>query len=187
MNDVWKQRPLHAKSVPGVLTAEECDAIKNDALAVGMSRALVRTPKGMRKLRGRTCEVARLPRTKDREWLYERLMATNEAINAEYWRFALNSIEEVQVLRYRPMQRFDWHFDTGHGLARKLTCVVNLSPPRSHWRGGLEVRGEHHGKSKARQQGAATIFPTYLRHRASSPWVGQRWSLVTWLSGPAWV
>jgi hypothetical protein len=57
----------------------------------------------MRKLRSRTCEVARLPRTKNREWLYERLMATNEAINAEYWRFALNSIEEVQVLRYKPM------------------------------------------------------------------------------------
>jgi hypothetical protein len=68
MDDAWKQRPLHAKSVSGLLTAEECEAIKNDALAVGMSRALVRTPKGMRKLRSRTCEVSRLPRTKEREW-----------------------------------------------------------------------------------------------------------------------
>jgi hypothetical protein len=167
MDDAWKQRPLHAKSVSGLLTAEECEAIKNDALAVGMGRALVRTPKGMRKLRSRTCEVARLPRTKEREWLYERLMTTNEAINAEYWRFALNSIEEVQVLRYKPMQHFDWHFDTGHGLARKLTCVVNLSSPRSYWRGGLEVRSEHHGKSQARLQGAATVFPG----RARPGWV----------------
>jgi len=89
MNDVWKQRPLHAKSVPGVLTAEECDAIKNDALAIGMSRALVRTPKGMRKLRGRTCEVARLPRTKDREWLYERLMAKKTLMPFEQRNFRL--------------------------------------------------------------------------------------------------
>ena len=159
MDDAWKQRPLHAKSVPGVLTAEECDAIKNDALAIGMSRALVRTPKGMRKLRGRTCEVARLPRTKDREWLYERLMATNEAINAEYWRFALNSIEEVQVLRYKPMQRFDWHFDTGPGLARKLTCVVNLSPPRSHWR--VDSRSEASITAKAKR--ASKAPPPYFQ------------------------
>jgi len=187
MDDAWKQRPLHAKSVPGVLTAEECDAIKSDALAVGMSRALVRTPKGMRKLRGRTCEVARLPRTKDREWLYERLMATNEAINAEYWRFALNSIEEVQVLRYRPMQRFDWHFDTGTGWPANSPAwsICRLPDPIGEVDSRLEASITV--KAKRASKAPPPYFPTYLRHRASSPWVGQRWSLVTWLSGPAWV
>ena len=136
MNDAWKQRPLHAKSVPGVLTAEECDAIKSDALAVGMSRALVRTPKGMRKLRGRTCEAARLPRTKDREWLYERLMATNEAINAEYWRFALNSIEEVQVLRYKPNAtlRLAFRYGARAGPQTHLRGQFVASPiPLARW------------------------------------------------------
>lgn len=187
MDVAWKQRPLHAKTVPSLLTAEECETIKNDALAVGMGRAMVRTHKGTRQLKSRTCDVARLPRTKEREWLYERLMAQSEAVNAEYWRFALADIEEIQVLRYKPLQRFDWHFDTGHGLSRKLTCVVNLSSHRSYWRGGLEVRGDYHGKSKARLQGAGTWFPTYLRHKASAPWLGERWSLVTWLSGPPWI
>lgn len=187
MDDAWKQRPLHPKSVPGLLMAEECEIVKTDALAAGMGRALVRTPEGTREAKSRTCDVARLPRTPEREWLYARLMTTSEATNAEYWRFALTGMEEIQVLRYKPMQRFDWHFDTGHGSSRKLTCVVNLSPPRSYWRGGLEVRGDYHGKAKARLQGTATWFPTYLRHRASAPWWGERWSLVTWLSGPPWV
>ena len=39
MNDVWNQQALHAKSVPGFLTPEECEKVKNDALAIGMARA----------------------------------------------------------------------------------------------------------------------------------------------------
>ena len=187
MDDAWKQRPLHAKSVPGVLTAEECDAIKNDALAVGMSRALVRTPKGKRKLR--------------RSDLRSRAAAAHQG-----QRVALRALDGDQRSdQCRILALCLEQHRGGSGAALQADATLRLAfrygaraGPQTHLRGqfvaspiplagGLEVRGEHHGKSKARQQGAATIFPTYLRHRASSPWVGQRWSLVTWLSGPAWV
>jgi PKHD-type hydroxylase len=187
MDDKWKQFPLHAKSLTGVLTPEECEAIKNDALALGMSRALVRTAKGVKQQSYRTSDLVQLPRTKESEWLYERLMARGEAANAEYWHFTLNGIEEIQILRYKPWQSFKWHYDTFPGSARKLTCVVNLSPPQSYWRGRLEVRGRHGRNAITRQQGAGTWFPTYLLHRATPPWWGERWALVTWLTGPAWI
>ena len=135
----------------------------------------------------RTNFHARLPRNEQNEWLYARVMAKGREINEEFWRFAIDGIDEIQVLRYRPMQRIDWHFDTAAGYHRKIACVVTLSPPESHWRGELEIVGRHDNKSEAPLQGAATWFPTYLRHRATRPWWGERWSFVAWLTGPDWV
>jgi PKHD-type hydroxylase len=188
--DGWKQSALKVKSVAAVLTTAECEAIKMDALSLGMSRALVR--KGRRRgyevSEKRTSDLAKLPRSPEREWLYERMLAQSQEVNTECWRFALTGIEEMQVLRYRPLQRFKWHYDTfADGSPRKLTCVVNLCSPQSHWRGGLEVLGKRDGKAIALLQGSATWFPAYLRHRATAPWWGERWVLVTWLTGPAWV
>jgi PKHD-type hydroxylase len=187
MNEVWQQRALHAKAACGLLTPEECEIVKGDALALGMTRAKVHTREGSQANPIRTNEMARLPRTPEREWLYERLMTKGREINANYWRFALTGIDEIQVLRYKPMQQFKWHFDVAPGMDRKVTCVVALSSPRSYWRGGLEIRGRLEGKSESPQLGAATWFPTYLHHRGRAPWWGERWALVTWLTGPAWV
>jgi PKHD-type hydroxylase len=188
VDDPWKQHPLTAKSVSGVFTAEQCETIKNYALAVGMSRATVLRKKkaGGRKSQHRTSDQAELPRTPETEWIFERVAAMSEAANAEYWRFALTGIEAARILRYKPMQYFRWHFDTFPDPPRKLTCIVNLSTPQSYWRGGLEVKGQHAGRDVARLQGAGTWFPTYLRHRATAPWWGERWVLVGWLGGPAW-
>jgi hypothetical protein len=172
--------------VAGVFSADECEAIKDAALAVGLSRALVRRRDGRaRQSRLRTNDYAKLPRANN-EWIYDRILDKSQAVNDQSWRFAIEGIQEVQVLRYRRMQFFKWHFDVRQG-PRKLTCVFNLSPPDTYWRGGLEIRAYHEGKEVARQLGAGTWFPTYLQHRAKSPWWGERWVLVTWLTGPAWV
>jgi len=183
----WNQHPVHAISLSGVLTAAECEAVRRDTLAVGMSRGLVLTRTGFRPSRRRTCDEARLPRAPKSEWLYERILAKTDAVNAEYWRFALNGIEEIRVLRYKSMQRFREHFDTYPGSPRKLTCVINLSSPASYWRGGLRVKGAHQGKAVAGLQGSATWFPCYLVHKAAAPWRGERWALVALLTGPPWV
>ena len=39
--DQWRQSPLFAKSLPGILTVEQCEAIKKDALALGLNPAQV--------------------------------------------------------------------------------------------------------------------------------------------------
>ena len=185
-DEAWKQFALHAKSAPSFLTVEECEAVRNDALAVGMERALVRTGDGLQKSRVRTSDVVRLPRIPEREWLYERILASSAAINSQYWRFALTGIDEIQISRYRPLKHYLWHFDTFPGSTRKITFVVNLSSPKTYWRGGLEIRGRHDNVETAPLQGSATWFPSYLRHRAKAPWFGERWVLVTWLKGPPW-
>ncbi len=81
MDDPWKQHPLTAKSVSGVFTAEQCETIKNYALAVGMSRATVLRKKkaGGRKSQHRTSDQAELPRTPETEWIFEHVAAMSEA------------------------------------------------------------------------------------------------------------
>src|SRR5512145_862373 len=112
------------------------------------------------------------------------MSAVGEKVNAEHWRFALTGIETMQVLRYRPMQRFKWHYDVAPGVGRKITCIVSLAPPESYWRGKLELMAGHQDYPLAPLQGSATLFPSYIVHRATAPWWGERWSLVAWLTGP---
>jgi predicted 2-oxoglutarate/Fe(II)-dependent dioxygenase YbiX len=183
----WLQKPLRAKSVAGVLSAAESEAVRGNALGIGMSRALLSNANGARVSKERTCDWARLSRTPEHEWLYRRILAATEAVNDENWRFALTGIDNIGVLRYRPLQRHRWHFDTAVGSQRKLTCVINLSPPDSYWGGGLDVKGHHDGREIAPLQGSGTWFPAYLEHRARAPWRGERWSLVAIMTGPAWV
>lgn len=185
----WKQFALYAKSVPSLLTVEECNAVKEDALSLGIEPARVLTARtGSSQISPmRTCGSVSLPRMAEREWLYERLFKASEAVNARYWRFALDGMEDLRVLRYRSFQFFRWHYDVFPGSSRKVTCVVNLSSPKSYWRGGLEINGWQAGEKEAHLQGAATWLPGYLRHRAKAPWLGERWVLVAWLTGPAWV
>lgn len=184
----WQQKPLRATSVPDILTAAQCEAVKSDALAAaGFLERGALDETGTKKSRVRTSDAARLPRTPEREWLYELMVSRTIAMNAENWRFVLTDIEDIRVLRYRPFQRAKWHFDVYVGSPRKIVCIVNLSPPSAYWRGGLEVKGMHENKEIAGLQGAGTWFPTYLEHRALAPWYGERWSLAAVLTGPPWV
>lgn len=179
----WKQQAAHARSVAGVLSPAECEAVRQMARGAGLTRSMV-YKRGDRQSSARTSEQAVLRRTPETEWLYERLRTAGEKVNAEHWRFAITGLENMQVLRYRPMQRFRWHLDSLPGSGRKITCVINLADPRSHWRGKLEVMGSHEDRRLGREQGGGTFFPSYLVHRATAPLWGERWSLVTWLNGP---
>jgi PKHD-type hydroxylase len=182
----WQQKPLRARSVPEVLTPAQCEAVKHDALAIGLTKVDALKADGRRRSKMWTRDAVRLPRTPERAWLFELVLARTEAINRESWRFALTGIEDLRVVRYMPMQRAKWHFDTHVGSDRKIICVVNLSSPDAYWRGGLQVKGYHENKAVASLQGSATWFPAYMEHRAKAPWRGARFSLVAILTGPAW-
>jgi predicted 2-oxoglutarate/Fe(II)-dependent dioxygenase YbiX len=183
----WQQKPLRAISVPRVLTPAQCETLRRDALAAGLTKvgSLDAGDAGRSNLRTRAS--VGLPLTPERDWLFDLILAKTELINHQNWRFALNGIEELRIVRYKPLQRAKWHFDTHVGSHRKIICVVNLSSPASYWGGGLQVKGRHEGKDIAPQQGSATWFPAYLEHRAKAPWRGERWSMVAILSGPTWV
>lgn len=180
----WRQQPTRGITLSGVLAAEECAAVRQAAHAAGLSQSKVIKGNEQRASKERTSRQARLLRGPETEWLFARMLAVGAKVNDELWRFALTGIENFQVLRYRPMQRFLWHYDSLPGAGRKITCIVNVGEPGGHWRGKLELMASHEDGSFSRLPGSATFFPSYLVHRATAPWWGERWSLVTWLTGP---
>jgi hypothetical protein len=109
-----------------------------------------------------------------------------DSINAEHWRFDVTDMQQLQILKYNPLQQFWWHFDTYTGSDRKLTAVVNLSAPHEYIGGGLQVKADMIDSKFAREQGAGCWFPSYIEHRARAPIWGTRWVLVAWLTGPSW-
>lgn len=186
----FKQKILTAVTVPNVLTRSQCEMIIHDAKMIGMSRAPVLSKDGSRVVsRTRTCDSCWLPKGMQDmafSWVYSYVSAVVNEVNHEHYKFHISDMQNLQVLRYRPGQRFKWHFDTFDGSDRKLTMVINLSRPQEYVLGGLQIDGDWHNVEHGKEQGAATIFPSWMKHRAKAPVLGTRWSLVAWITGARW-
>jgi PKHD-type hydroxylase len=183
----FKQKILTAVTVPQVLTRSQCEMIIRDAEVIGMKRAPVMAKDGgVVNYRTRTCASCWLPKAAHFQWIYNYLAAVVDQVNTEHYRFDVMDMQNLQILRYRPLQKFDWHFDTFDGSDRKLTCVINLSRPEEYIGGGLRVEGDWDGVEKSTHQGSANFFPTWMKHRAVAPIWGTRWALVAWITGPQW-
>jgi len=185
----FKQKTLTAVTVPKVLTQGQCELVINDATKIGMKRAPVLGKDG-RNVRSwnRTCDSCWVPKSGLFDWLYNYVAAVTDEVNNEHYQFDITDMQQLQVLRYRPGQWFRWHFDAieTEGDIRKMTMVINLSKPSDYYLGGLRVDGNWHNVDQASDQGAASFFPSWMKHCARAPILGTRWVLVAWITGPQW-
>ena len=190
MSEAFKQKVLTASVDRYVLTPTQCAMLRQDAEIIGMKRAPVLAKDGVTRTvsRTRTCTSCWVPFAKHYEWIYKVMRELTDRINADVWRFDIQGIQQLQILRYSPMQKFSWHYDTytSEAPVRKLTAVVNLSDPSEYLGGGLQVKADLVNGRFIREQGAGTWFPSYIEHRARAPIFGTRWVLVAWFTGPAW-
>jgi hypothetical protein len=188
MTDTFKQKVLTASVDRYVLTPGQCEMLRQDAEIIGMKRAPVLAKDGVthKVSRTRTCSSCWIPFSQHHKWIYNVMKEITESINAEQWRFDIQGIQQLQVLRYRPFQRFKWHWDLYTASDRKLTAVVNLSAPHEYIGGGLQIKADIENARFIREQGAGCWFPSYIEHRARAPIWGTRWVLVAWLTGPSW-
>ena len=185
----FKQKTLTAVTVPKVLTDGQCELVIHDAKQIGMKRAPVLSQDGRHvKSLNRTCASCWVPKSDGFKWLYNYVAAVVDEVNNEHYRFDITDMQQLQVLRYRPGQWFKWHFDAieTEGDIRKMTMVINLSKPGDYKLGGLQVDGNWHNWEQSKYQGAASFFPSWMKHRAKAPIWGTRWVLVAWINGPAW-
>jgi hypothetical protein len=184
----FKQKVLTAAVDRYVLTPTQCMMLRQDAQVIGMKRAPVLAKDGVTRTvsRTRTCTSCWIPFAPHYKWLYSIINELTMAINAEHYRFDVTGVQQLQILRYSPLQRFSWHWDTFTGSDRKLTAVVNLSAPTEYLGGGLQVKADIDNVRFIREQGAGCWFPSYVEHRARAPIWGTRWVLVAWFTGPAW-
>lgn len=99
---------------------------------------------------------------------------------------------KLQMTRYLPGGKYDWHVDNDFlleptGLQRKWTVVVGISRPgRDFTGGGLELMWTNATQHAVRlDEGDAVVFPSTLLHRGSPVLQGERWILVGWAQGNA--
>lgn len=119
-------------------------------------------------------------------WLFDKLEGAISQLNRRYGFELSGFYEGAQVARYEPGGHYNWHTDLGTGTTsnRKLSLSVQLSPEADYDGGELEFFLNPDGGAP-RAQGALIAFPSFLVHRVAPVTRGTRYSLVSWISGPA--
>ena len=102
------------------------------------------------------------------------------------WNFDWNDCEKVQISRYQPGQRYEWHPDENifrdSDAVRKLTIVCQLNDPADYEGGGLRLAG--FDENILINQGDVVVFPSLSDHTATIVESGQRFSAALWVTGP---
>ncbi|MBK6969526.1 MAG: 2OG-Fe(II) oxygenase [Candidatus Microthrix sp.] len=196
--------PRHQRAhlvVPAAFSADECDRIVSLCEPEPAEPA---TLEGVEHVgTTRSSSVSWLPADEDTWWIYDRLGELAVDAN-EHWGFELVGFEEeLQYTRYDgPGDHYAWHRDGLDGAVstRKLSIVVQLTPPEHYEGGALEFPdlGDQHDpffgvtdgphRSAAAEEfsqlGTAVMFPAFEYHRVTPLNSGRRRSLVAWVAGP---
>jgi len=118
------------------------------------------------------------------------LLGAMAQANQDFFKFELNALEAIQLTHYRDEVRgkYDWHqdgfFNGANELIRKLTMVIQLSPPEEYEGGGLEIQVSSVHTAVPAELGLAVFFPATTLHRVVPVTRGSRRSLVAWAQGP---
>ena len=122
-------------------------------------------------------------------WVFERLAHVAASLNADYFGFDLTGFgEELQLTNYHEARQgnYVWHQDFGSsGISRKLSMVLQLSDPSEYEGGELQILTKREPTSMPKKRGLITVFPAWTLHQVTPVVKGNRQTLVTWVSGPA--
>jgi len=165
----------------GVFTPEECKKIIE--LGESADRIKADTEDGLINYRvGRMSWIEPDPEV---HWLYHKLGMVFLLANQSYKFHLRGFVDALQYTLYGSGEFFAWHIDMGPGITggRKLSMTIQLSSPDEYEGGHLEFTGAS-DLPASREQGAVTIFPSYLAHRVTPVTRGVRRSLVVWAYGP---
>jgi len=170
-------------------TTEECGALLGSLPEDGWRNAGVTESRGAGSRYDATVRSATLQNLpQDETWPSRRLLDAIGEINSAAFRFDIRGIDHgdpPSVVRYEAgsQDHFRPHQDAGASQShRKLTFVVQLSPPDSYVGGDLVfLEG---GSAASREQGTLTVFPSFLTHVVSPVVAGTRFAVVGWIHGP---
>lgn len=187
--------------LPTAFTRAECDEIiaAGNALSIAMATVVPPTP-GTGALTGgspRHFDPAkrrsgigwfRAERPGNLQWVFDRIWALAQQQNAAYFGYDISRVPDLQFTTYEATQRghFDWHTDAltfSNGLERKISVVISLSEMGVDFEGGaFEMDGIG---ALELGRGSALLFSSPMLHRVTPVTKGKRYSLVTWVTGPA--
>jgi len=166
---------------------EELEKIYTDLENVPFEKAT--TLDGNSEKDVRSSRIKWIPKNKQWEWLYQKLMNMAVDANDNLWDFDLISADEkIQYTEYLADDEghYTWHQDIGPGMAsqRKVSITVQLSESDEYEGGDLELwRGGNNTVTAERGAGVTVLFPSYLMHRVTKVTKGKRRSFVLWVGG----
>ena len=107
------------------------------------------------------------------------------------WNFNLSNAISIQMGKYSSVNNgfYDWHNDDSYkpnkdGLVRKCSISILLN---DNFEGGkFEFKDWEEKDQPILKQGSIIVFPSQLYHRVTPVTSGDRYSAVTWVSGPSY-
>lgn len=202
MKDVRLIRPREKKFFPpyvfysGALSPPECDAINAVAECKQLGDGTIGNGDNhsfRQNLEYRTVKTCSLFPEDNLHWLFQRIRERVEWTNNEHFEFDLHGmLEDIVYLRYdtgdetRPPGHYDWHQDFGGGYSslRKLSVIVQLSPPEEYDGCRLRLFTDQDFDPGHIGQGDMLIFPSWVPHCVTPITRGTRKALVSWIGGP---
>ena len=175
-----------------VFTVEDCDKIvelgnKQTLQAGTVVPDSISNPQGIHDSDYRKSNIAWLPE-QDFYDVYAKLIPVVNHVNDNFFKFDLFGFtESLQFTQYTsPGDTYRYHIDKLYkSTVRKLSMVVQLTDPSAYEGGDLEILLGETPEKLPRTQGTVIFFPSYVVHRVTPMVTGTRYSLVTWLGGPA--
>jgi len=136
----------------------------------------------------RRSNVSWLSKDASSAWVFEKLAHVASTLNAENFRFDLTGFgEALQMTHYDQSEHgmYGWHTDFNAEISRKLSLVVQLSDPSEYEGGNLQLMAGSEIINVKKRRGLIAAFPSYVVHQVTPVTQGNRQSLVSWVSGPA--
>jgi len=101
------------------------------------------------------------------------------------WGFDIEILPHAEVIRYQPGDFYKPHTDWGGSYVnRKVTAIIQLSDPGEYTGGEVFLYDGPERWEVEKDQGLATLFPSWTLHSVDPLLTGERWALVAWALGP---
>mgnify|MGYP003746647471 FL=1 len=130
-------------------------------------------------------------RAEQTNWIYERIYSAVNSLNENYFKFDIDSLEDIQFTEYDESYEgaFGRHTDDDfiENITRKLSFSIQMSDPTDYEGGELQIyRFGSEGILAPKEKGTLILFPSFTIHEVTPVIKGHRKSLVGWCHGPRW-
>jgi PKHD-type hydroxylase len=168
-------------------TPAQCRTIIQIGKNSGLEKAIVGGGSGKYDDSCRKSRTSWLFPADGNEWIFQKLTDTALFLNEQFFKYYLLGFAEgIQFTEYEaPNGKYDPHVDCMyHGKIRKLSISVQLSN-ENDYEGGNVICNYGNELVMPRTQGTMIAFPSYALHGVKPVTKGTRYSLVAWITGPA--
>jgi PKHD-type hydroxylase len=166
-------------------TKEECLKI----IEIGKNKGLVKgVTYGDNTEDIRESNITWLYPNDDMDWVFRNCTDIINDLNDRFFKFEINGFNEgFQFTNYKaPSGKYGRHMDRGYNtLIRKLSVSIQLTDASEYEGGELCLYDGDEAVIMDKSQGTLIVFPSFILHEVKPVTKGERNSLVSWITGPA--